>query len=1046
MKITALALRHKVAVTVLSVTTLILGWYGLTTLDVNYLPSITYPLVRIQIWWRGATPEEVETNLADPIERTMATIDNLDYLDSSSIEGMYTLLVNFRHGTDVDAAYQDVMAVMGRVNPHLPTDIEPPMIFKADPSQLPVMELTVASEQRSLVWLRDWADNWLVERLSAIPGTAGAEVVGGLKREIRVHLDPGRLNAYGVSADRVAAAISEANRQLFAGRVTVATREIIARTMGEFESLDEIRDTAILRGDDGAIVRVRDVATVEDSHEEQRINTRFNGQPSVKINVLRQAEANTVEVAKAVAARLEELQLEVPSDIKFGIVENQANYVMGAISGVRDSAIMAAILVILVTYLFLGHWRQVVVMLVALPVTFLASFFLMKLAGFSLNLFSLGGLVVALGMILDNSTVVIENITRLRQEQSADDPTAPHELTLRATGEVAPALVAGTVTFLVIFLPFLFIPGMASLLFRELVLVIAGMVLLSLLTATTLTPYLTNLLVVRSGRSESGWLGRTFDLLVNRLTVAYATGLSLLLRLRWLTLALFILLLAGGIYLMPRTGSEFLPKVDDGRVMVKLKLPAGTAVGETDRILAQIEQEIGHHDEIENIFVMAGGHVMGIATYEIASEGEVDIYLKPRSQRKVTTQGFVDRIAPLARRAIVPGAKMPVMPMPMKGIRRIGQQDIEVLVQGAEIAPIFDFAATVAAHLETMPEVTGVNISMEMTQPEYRVHIDRARASSLGITTAAIANRLRGMVGGTVTTDYRDGNDYYNIRVMVPEPEINNRTDLENLMIESRNGRPIYLRDVATVRQSVGPVEITREDQVKQVIVRADATGRSVGAATKLVADAVADLERPAGVSFAMGAQAEMMAENARSMGAILAFAFFFAFVVLALQFDSYRLPLIMLLSIPFCLSGMIFALNLTGLPIGATVAIGIFIVMAAAINDGVLLLTFAEELRLNEGYSPRRAVLDAARIRLRPRVMTTISTIAGFVPLALNIGEGGDMLQPMAVAAIGGLLLEIAVALYLMPLLYLFFTNPAKGKNHEDHQCPHRSHHAQPA
>ncbi len=1027
MKITDISLKHRVAVTVLTLSAAVLGWFGLTQLDVDYLPEITYPLIKISVWWRGATPEEIETNIADPIERAMATVDDLDYLDSSSIEGMYSLNVNFRYGTDVNVAYQDVMAVMGRVNPQLPTDMDPPMIFKADPSQLPVAQITLASDLRSLVWLRDWAEHWLVERLSAVPGTAGAEVVGGLKREIRVHLDPERLNAYGVSPERVAAALRDANRQIFAGRVTVETREIIARTMGEFESLDEIRDTVIARGGNGALVAVRDVATVEDAHEELRVNTRFNGQPCVKLNVLKQAEANTVRVARDVQALLERLRDEIPADIEFGMVENQADYVMGAILSVRDSAILAGVLVILVTYLFLGHWRQAAVMVIALPVTLLANFFVMRLAGFSLNLFSLGGLVVALGVILDNSTVVLENITRLRHEEDVQGHEHSLDVTARATAEVGPAMIAATVTFLVIFLPFLFVPGMASLLFRELVLVVAGIVLLSLLVATTLTPYLAHrLLAGVKAKGKSGQLAVAFERAIDRLTAGYGTCLGFLLRFRWTVVLVFLALAGFGAWLLPRVGSEFLPKVDDGRVMVKLKMPAGTAVGETDRILASVEKQIEGLPEVEKVFVMAGGRVMGLITFETANEGEVDIYLVPKSRRKISTQEFVARIGPLIRKAMAPGAQFPVMSMPLKGVHRMGQQDVEIKVQGADIGPIYGFAQQAAARLNETPGLSGVNISMDMSKPEYRVYVDRARASAMGIPVGNIAATLRGLVGGLVFTEYRDGSEYYDIRVMVPEPQLRSKEDIENLLVESRAGRPILLRDVAEVRRSVGPVEITRENQVKQVIVRADGDGVSVGEATRLAQEAVAALPRSAGVTFEMGAQAMMMADNARTMGMILAFSMFFAFVVLAIQFESYRLPFIMLVSVPFCLAGMVYALRLAHLPIGATVAIGVFIVIAATVNDGVLLLTFADELRRKQSLSPFHAVLNAAKIRLRPRVMTTVSTIAGFVPLALNLGEGGDLLMPMAVGAIGGLIMEICVALFLMPCLYLLFTRQA--------------------
>lgn len=744
MRMTDVSLKRKVAVTVLTVAAVALGLFALPRLGVDYLPKITYPMVKIHVYWRGATPEEVERNIAEPIERAMATVDNLDYLDSSSIEGMYTLLVNFRYGVNVDVAYQDVMAVMGRVNRLLPPDIDPPLIIKADPSQLPVMEVTLASDRRSLVWLRDWAENWLVDRLSAVPGTAGAEVVGGLKREIRVHLDPERLDAYGISPERVAAALRDENRQIFAGRVTVETREIIARTMGEFENLDEIRDTAVARGKNGDLVYVRDVATVEDAHEELRINTRFNGRPCVKVNVLKQAEANTVQVAKAVKERLAALRADIPADIEFGVVENQGDYVMGAILSVRDSAILSAILVILVVYLFLGHWRQVAVMLVALPVTLLANFFVMYVAGFSLNLFSLGGLVVALGVILDNSIVVLENITRLKHQAE----TLKHDLgnvVGKGAHEVGPAIVASTLTFLGIFLPFLIVPGLASLLFKELVLVIAAIVALSLLVAVTLTPFLTDLLVMRArGHGRARGLAAAFDRLVDRATAGYGVVLRGALKARWVLIVVFTLLFLGGFGLARRVGSEFLPKVDDGRVMVKLKMPAGTSVAETDRILAAVERQLEGLPEIESVFTMAGGRVWGLATYEIAQEGEVDIQLVPKSERKVSTAEFVENIKPLVRKAMAPGAKLPVMQMKIKGIRQIGLQDVEVKVQGSEILPIYDFAQQLAAELSRMPELSGVNISMDMTKPEYRVYVDRARASALGVPVGKIAATLRG--------------------------------------------------------------------------------------------------------------------------------------------------------------------------------------------------------------------------------------------------------------------------------------------------------------
>jgi len=798
--------------------------------------------------------------------------------------------------------------------------------------------------------------------------------------------------------------------------------------MGEFENLDEIRNTAIARGRNGDLVYVRDVATVEDSHEEMRVNTRFNGRPCVKVNVLKQAEANTVQVAQAVKDKLASLRADIPDDIEFGVVENQGDYVMGAILSVRDSAILSAILVILVVYLFLGHWRQVAVMLVALPVTLLANFFVMYLAGFSLNLFSLGGLVVSLGVILDNSIVVLENITRLKHHSEALIHSAVRNLVGKGTSEVGPAIVAATLTFLGIFLPFLIVPGLASLLFRELVLVIASIVVISLLVAVTLTPFLTDLLVMSSQRSgRARGLAAAFDLLIDRFTAGYGVLLRGALKMRWIILAVFALLFVGGFGLMNLTGSEFLPKVDDGRVMVKLKMPAGTSVGETDRILALVEKQIEGLPEIKSVFTLAGGRVWGLATYEIAQEGEVDILLVPKSKRDISTMAFIEKIKPLVKKAMRPGARLPVMQMKIKGIRKIGLQDVEVKIQGSEIMPIYNFANQVAAALGQTPGLSGVNISMDMTKPEYRVYVDRTRASALGISVGKVAATLRGLVSGVVSTEYRDGSEYYDIRVMVPEPTLKSREDIEGLVLESREGRTIRVRDLAEVRRAVGPVEITRENQIKQVIVRADSSGVSVGEAITRAREATAKLTPPPGVSFAMGGQAQMMDENLRVMSLILSFALLFAYVVLAIKFDSFLLPILAMINIPFALTGAFAALYLCHVPIGVTVMIGLVVMMGGIASQGVVLLTLTEEYR-GEGLKPIDAVARAAPIRLRPILMTQLTTVIGLMPLALNLGEGGDMLMPMAIAVIGGLLYSLLLTLFFLPAAYGVAMKHKKG------------------
>ena len=413
MKITQYTIKNRIAASVIVLGLVVLGLYGLWRLPVNFLPNMAYPLIKVYVWWPGATPNEIDRSLADPIERVVATVDGVDSVESSSIEGMYSLMLNFRYGVRIDTAYQDTLAAMARVARQLPKDIDPPVVIKADPSQLPVVQLTVQSDSWDLVKLRSWAENSLEPVLTSVPGVAGTEIVGGLQREIRVKLDADALVKYNLSISSVLAALREDNLDQFSGRITRSNKEFVVRTSGEFKNLEEIR--AVVVAHDGmSKVLLSDIASVEDAHQDVRVITRLDGNQSIKVSVLKQADANTVEVANAVNKTISSLESGLPKGVKLGMVENQAIYVESAIDGVRNAAIEAALLVILVVYIFLGSWRQMVAMSLVLPITLAINFGLMQLFGFSLNIFSLGGLVVAIGVVLDNATVVIENITRLQ--------------------------------------------------------------------------------------------------------------------------------------------------------------------------------------------------------------------------------------------------------------------------------------------------------------------------------------------------------------------------------------------------------------------------------------------------------------------------------------------------------------------------------------------------------------------------------------------------------------------------------------------------------
>lgn len=1012
MQITKKAIQKRIATSVIICGLVVLGLYGLWRLPVNYLPDVTYPLIKIHVWWPGATPNEIDRSLADPIEKVLATVDGAESIESSSIEGMYNVMLNFRYGVSIDTAYQDTLAAMARVGRQLPKDIEPPVILKADPTQLPVVQLTVQSDTWDLVKLRSWTENWLEATLTSVAGVAGTEVVGGLQREIRVLLDAEALIKHELTLPAVLAVMKEENIEQFSGRIIRDSKEFIIRTAGEYKSLDDISNIVVSRQGTSKVF-LKDIARVEDLHQDVRVITRLDSNPGIKVSVLKQADSNTVEVAKAVKAKIDAISSSLPTGIHLGIVENQAIYVEAAINGVRNAAMESAILVILVIYLFLGSWRQVVVMSLVLPITLAINFGIMKLAGFSLNIFSLGGLVVAIGVVLDNATVVLENITRLQQKKF----TAPiQDIAIQASDEVGPAIVAATLSFLALFVPFLIVPSLTTLLFKELILVIAGIVVLSLILAITLTPMLATMLMYN--HHDSGKFERYFEYMAHK----YECLLIRVLQKPRRIMAIFVLLLCGGITILPFIGSEFLPQMDDGRVMVKVRLPTGTTVAETDRILQQLEDIVIHDPLVDSAFTMSGGKVWGLITSEVAGEGQIDIQLVSRDKRNITTKDYINKLRKKTNKIDVPGGKIMVVQQKVKGIRKIGDADIEIKITGPEIATLFDIAQKVFSRVNVISGLTNTYISLDMTKPEYQVHVDRIRAAELGVSMEAVASTLRSLVSGSVATQFRDEGEYYNVRLMIPEADIRSPDDVRRLPLRTSQGDYIRVCDVATVDQGVGPVEIIRENQSKQVIVRADTTGISVGDAREQILQDVLKL-LPVGYDIHIGGQAQMMEEMAFAMLLVLAFSLFFSFIVLAVQFNSLKLPAMVLAAVPFCAVGMVYALFVTGSPVGATVVIGALIVIASTVNEGVLLLTFAEHLRVQKHLHVLQAVVKASAQRLRPRLMIAITIIAGFTPLALNLEEGGDMLQPMAISAIGGVSMGVFVALFMVPCLYVICT-----------------------
>ncbi|MDZ7738078.1 MAG: efflux RND transporter permease subunit [Bacteroidales bacterium] len=1022
MNLTTQSIKRPAGTIILMIVLMVVGMTGIFRLPTNMLPDITYPMVKVYVYWPGATPEQMENEVAMVIERKMATVDNLDYIESNCEEGVYTLLVNFDYSVDRDVAYQDVLAKMGLIKKELPEGILEPVAFKADPSQLPVVEVLVSSDNMSLTKLRTWVENEFQEEFSSVKGSAGTALSGGMLREIRVHIDPLKLYGYSLTLQEISERLKKENIDMVGGRMVTGKRDYIIRTYDEYNSVQEIENLILRENNESGQILLKDVARVEDHHELQRVRTRYNGKEGVRISIFKQAAANAVIVSDRIAERMEVLREELPPTTRIEMIYDQAEYIRLATNGVRDAMLLAAVLVTLVTAFFLLGWRRIMALALSLPVTLLGTFFFMQLLDFSINIFTLGGLVVAMTVVLDNSIVMLENITRVQETE----PETENPITKGAL-QISGAIMTATITFLSLFVPFLLIPGLSSLLFKELVITVSIIIALSMVVALTVTPMLMALFYPagRKPRQKATFITRLSDAFINGIIYIYKPVLSWSLRLRWPVLVVFLLLLIPGIHYLKQTGSEFLPNADDGLITVKVIMPTGTSMNETDKVLHQVEQVVAKQDYIHGYAALAGGKVWGLVTTEKSFEGELNIQLDPAAQRPMDTDEYVEQLRPVVMKAVnKPGAVIKVFHTKMKGIRRTGQFDIELEItapRSESMTKIFSEATQIRNELSTLNYLSGLDISLQLTKPEYQISVDRQKAVDLGLSIEDIGNTVKTMVGGNVATRYKDGAYYYPVRVVMDEQDIKSSNDLENLFVYSGTGVKIPLSVVADVVKTTGPVQIDRKNQDRLIKVTANVMGTSVGDATTGVKEILGNYALPAGYRLSYGGQSQMITENMQQMAMILLFALFLGYAVMVLYFESFLKPLIIIIRIPLSLAGISYALYITGTPISVTALIGIIMLTGMEINNGVILVTFIDELRA-QGKGVVEAIKQAAILRLRPILITDINSLFGLLPLALLLGDGTEMLRPMAIVVIGGLLFGLLLVFIFIPVVYLIF------------------------
>ncbi len=1013
----AWSIRRPVSVMMLSLSVLVLGLFSFDRLGVDLLPHIIYPDVRVRITDPGVPARIMEDQITRQLEEQLAITEGAISIQSDTSEGRSAVNLSFPYGSDIDTALRDASNRLDRAKRFLPDTVEPATIYKRDPSQIPVLELAVSSNQRDIVALRDWVDyhfsNWFLN----LPGVASTEVGGGLTREIQLIVDQERLADYGLDFRDLTRIIQAENQELSGGRFNLARRELSSRTNGRFSSLEDLARLPLpaTAGDSNSITNLHlaDVAQVMDTHEDERLRVRLDGAPGIKLSIQKQPDANTVDVVTAVNERIHWLQTQqlIPDDIGLDTVNDQALYVRHALRNASTAVISGALLAMLVVYLFLGNLRRTLIIGSAIPMAIFFTFTLMAFGGLTLNIMTLGGLALGVGMLVDNTIVMLENISRHQQHESKTTAA------INAAKEVNSAILAATSTNLAAILPFLFIGGLVGLLFNELIFTLSAAILSSLFVALTLVPALAAR--VHSGTRENA-LQRRMNALMSTLQQAYRRLLGRLLQHSWLVaLVLLPFLIASG-YQLKNAKQIFLPAMDEGQISISVNADSGTPLNDMDQVVRQLETLFMADENVASVFTSSGGFVFGRSSFESSNHSGINVQLLPLTQRTLGSQAWVNRMQTQINDMKLVGYRVYLRVRGVRGMQMSrGDDDISLRIQGEDLDTLARLGDEVVSLLRGTPGIRNLEHNYEETREELVVEVDRERAALLAVSAEDIGRAVQVALDGRIISDYLDGDRQYNIRLRLPLNTITTPDQLGNVLVGIFSGQTIRLHEVATTRLLLSPARIKRDNQRRIVEIGASLnTDASINLVMDEIDTRLSKLQLPDGYTLYDGGIRKTLREGQDMFSILLSLALFLVFVVMAVQYESLRNPLIIMLGVPFAVIGVALGLSVLEMPISMPVWLGLIMLAGIVVNNAIILVEQIELQRQQEA-DLHTAIIQAASLRLRPILMTVLTTVIGMTPLALGLGEGAEMLKPLALVIVFGLSFSTLVSLIVIPNIY---------------------------
>jgi HAE1 family hydrophobic/amphiphilic exporter-1 len=1002
-----LATSRPITFLMLFIAILAIGLVSLSSISIDLYPDIDFPTVTIVTNYEGVSPEDIETLITKPIEESVASVEDVDEVSSASRDGTSIVTVKFKWGKDMDIASLDVREAVDFVKPFLPDDADEPFIFKFSTSAMPILFLGLGGEY-SLPELKKLSEDQIEPRLERIQGVAAVYTQGGREREIHVYADDEKLKAYGLSLGQLVSALSMENVRVPGGTIEQGRSDFLVRTSGEFQSVREIADAVISRAQ-GSPVYLKDVAVVEDAFADRAEELRLGGRPGVMVMIQKQSTANTVEVANRIKQALPGIERSL--DVKFVTFMDSSKYIEQSIGNLRTVALQGAGLAVLVLLLFLRNIPSTLIIALSIPVSVIATFIVMRFFNVTLNMISMGGLALGIGMLVDSSIVVLENIFRHRERGLTRQEAAVY-----GAGEVGTAITASVLTTVAVFLPVVFVPGIAGILFRDMALTVVFALFCSLFVALTLIPLLAaKVLSVNSRqkteRRTTGKLGGTYE-----------TVLRWSLRHRKTSLAIAAVIFILSISLVRFIGVEFTPASEPGEFQLTVEMPVGTRLDLTEQAAIEAEAIIQKEvPELQTMFVRAGqgsgfGAIFGGAGSHM---GRVWFQVVPLNERKRSDDQI--RLALRQPLAQVPGAQIYFSADAFSEMM-FGGARLAVEIYGEDLRVARDLAVAISDTMRAIYGTTDVRISRQEGKPESRVVVDEDAAARYGLTVSGIANSIQTAIMGTVAGQYREGGKEYSIRVRLPDDKRQSLEDVMDVLIPTPMGNPIPLSALAKMEVAGGPVEIERKGQQRLITVTGNLTGeRDLGSVVTELRQKLAAIAVPPDFVAEIAGEAQEVSESFRWLGLALLGAVFLVYMVMASQFESLRHPFIIMFSLPLSFIGVAWMLFLTGTTLSINSFIGVIVLAGIVVNNAILLVDYTNLLRAR-GMELEEAVVTAARTRRRPILMTAFTTILAMTPMALGLGEGSELNSPMARSVIGGLATSTFLTLVIIPVVYMSF------------------------